>query len=306
MAVRLPGIVAEHKRPARVGYRKNYWGRDPTLRQHIEKYLSRIESPAAGVLRGLPSGWPLEEGSPDWMAFTYFMAVHMWRAPQTQEHLVEMQQRIIEARRQQHAHELAPEQLERFYEQVTRPEWRAQVMLDDLNKVASLLGSMHWTLVRFDDRLLATSDQPVTVVPMLDGSDSKIVHPVPRAGLLDCEEIRFALAPDLALIMSWLNEPEPTEPAAGNDLLAAQLNRAVITQADREWFYHPQRRPTTLYGRDLSAQGCLPLARLLHPGYGVEAARESQRRRDLADSLDVLIEKSITNEVRISGVARAA
>ncbi len=45
---------------------------------------------------------------------------------------------------------------------------RAASLLGMINKLATTFGSMHWTLIRFDEPLLLTSDQPVVAVPLLD------------------------------------------------------------------------------------------------------------------------------------------
>src|SRR4051794_38069288 len=74
----------------------------------------------------------------------------------------------------------------------------------------------------------------------------------PEHSLIDSSEIRMALGPHHALLLSWRDEPDARTIARGDDRVAAQLNRATIAQADEQWFHHPSRRATTLDPRDLS------------------------------------------------------
>lgn len=64
------------------------------------------------------------------------------------------------------------EQTQRFLRAVTSEDFRVQVLLDQIVKAASVLGSTHWTLLEFPTALLATSDQPVTIAPLLAPGES--------------------------------------------------------------------------------------------------------------------------------------
>lgn len=102
------------------------------------------------------------------------------------------------------------------------------------------------------------------------------------------------------------DEPDDTPPRRGTDELAAQLNRAVISQADQEWFHHPARRPTTLIPPLLASPGCAPLGRLLHSHYDAPYAERSRRRADTTKNLEHMIEEGISDEMRVVSVARTA
>jgi hypothetical protein len=138
---------------------------------------------------------------------------------------------------------------------------------------------MDWTVLAFNDELLATSDQPVTVMPLLAPDRSAPVTPLPPGALIDCEEMRIATSPRQALVLTWLDEPDDLPPRHGTDALAAQLNRAVISQADQEWFHHPARRPTTLIPPLLASTGCAPVGRLLYSHYNSRYAERSPPSR---------------------------
>lgn len=305
-AVRAEGGESRLKRPERVGFRPNFWGRDRGVRQHAEEHLNKIESDAAPVLRDLTELWPLEPGTRAWKALMLLIAVHLWRNPAGQRRFLELQQDSLARRLPQYEAEWNEDQVESFIAQVTSDRFRADTMLGDLNKAVSVLGSMNRRLVEFDREVLATSDQPVSVVPLLPRGESAPVAALPDKPLLDCEEIRLAVGPRHALVFTWHDEPSPKAVVRGRDEIAAQLNRAVIAQADRDWFHHPARRPTTLTPPDLGSKVCLPVGSRLIAGYGAEAARSSSRRADTAANVERMIEDEITDQIRVVRVRPVA
>src|SRR4029077_5565648 len=92
-----------------------------------------------------------------------------------------------------------------------------------INKLSSVFGSMHWTLLRFDDPLLITSDQPVAPVPLLTPGVIEPFAALPGGGWLDTLEVRCPLTPHLALLATWHMGPE-AEPIAGTWQDAVNLN----------------------------------------------------------------------------------
>ena len=104
---------------------------------------------------------------------------------------------------------------------------RVEHMLDLVPKHTSLIDSMHRTLLEFPAPLLATSDQPVTVVPLLADGATARVEAMPRTGFLATEEIRFAIDPRRALLFTWVDGFELGQPVLADDDRAAEPNRAV-------------------------------------------------------------------------------
>jgi hypothetical protein len=297
---------SEAKRPENAGFRTNFWGANPIVRRHAEEFVNRIESDAAPVLRRLPDVWPLVPGSRGWVGLTFLIAVHLWRNPSGKRRFLQLQQESLARRLPGYQAEWTATQVEAFIARVTSDGFRTDTMLGDLSKAASVLGSMHWTLVEFEDRLLATSDQPLTVVPLLAPGESAPVAAHPETPLLHCEEIRIALGPRHALIFTWQDEPSSGRIGAGTDEIASQLNRAAIAQADRHWFHHPARRPTTLTPLDMGSKACAPVGRALIPDYGWHAARSSRRRAETAVLLEHMIEDDPAGEIRIVRVQATA
>jgi hypothetical protein len=199
-----------------------------------------------------------------------------------------------------------PEAEERFIVESSSEKFAVEHFLSLIPKTASLIASAHWTLIEFPDRLLATSDQPVAIVPILPDGTRAPVDAAPRGGILFAEEFRFPIDPKHALLFTWAEGRDTPVVPTGSDDLAADLNRAVVSQADREWFHHPQRRPTTLPLSGLRTGDCSPVARRLMPEYGPAAAVESLRRRAAAERLDLMIEKEITSEAHIAQVGVVA
>jgi hypothetical protein len=287
------------KRPERTGFRPNFWGANRAVRKAAEEHTNKIESDAAPVLRNLSDLWPLEPGSREWTALMFLIAVHLWRNPSGKRRLFELQQNSIARRLPEYEAQWTPEQVDDFLRRVTSDGFRVDSVIGDLPKAVSVLGSMNRRLAEFDREVLATSDQPVSVVPLLAPGESAPVAALPDTPLLDCEEIRIAVGPRHALVFTWHDEPSPKTIVRGTDDVAAQLNRAVIAQADRDWFHHPARRPTTLTPPDLGSKVCLPVGSRLIQGYGGDAARSSSRRSDTATNVEQMIEDEITDQIRI-------
>jgi hypothetical protein len=137
---------------------------------------------------------------------------------------------------------------------------------------------MHWTLIEFSDDSLATADQPVVIIPLLPPGKTVTVRPMLDLPMVDCQEIRMAVSPRHALLLTWHDPRTDKSIVQADAAVAAQLNRAVTRQADRQWFYRPGRRPTTVTPPFLENAPCTPISGQLLPGYGFPAALASRRR----------------------------
>ncbi len=287
------------RQPSTVGIRTDFYA-DPELAAKAEKALNGYETRGLDALRRIESGWPLERGSGylDRLSVAGLVAVHMVRNPSFRHYLDRL--RVANVERTLAEGTLGgPEAEEKFIAESSSERFAVEHFLSLIPKTASLIASAHWTLVEFPDRLLATSDQPVTIVPILPDGMRAPVDAAPRGGILFAEEFRFPIDPKHALLFTWAEGRDTPVVPTGSDDLAAELNRAVVSQADREWFHHPQRRPTTLPLSGVPTGSCVPVARRLMTWYGPKAAAESLRRRAAAERLDVMIEKEITTEAHI-------
>ena len=161
---------------------------------------------------------------------------------------------------------------------------------------------MHWALIEFPEPLLATSDQPVSVVPLLESGATVEVQAFPQTGFLETEEIRFPIDPHRALLMSWAVGFDTERALSASPDIAAELNRTTIAQADREWVHHPARRPTRLKADELGDRFCRPVANQLDRNYTTDYARNSPRRKQAGKLLNGMIDEEVTGEVRWSRV----
>jgi hypothetical protein len=128
------------------------------------------------------------------------------------------------------------------------------------------------------------------------------VAAAPQTGFLATEEIRFAVDPRRALLLTWVEGFDNETALHGDDDIAAELNRAVIAQADREWFHHPVRRTTRLKASHLGDEYCRPIGHQLDPQYGTPYARNSHRRASARKLLDNMIDEEISDGVLWTGV----
>jgi hypothetical protein len=174
-----------------------------------------------------------------------------------------------------------------------RGDWqRANSLLSPLNKLATAVASMHWTLVQFDEPLLITSDQPVVGAPILGVGERREIEAMPSTGWADTIEIRFPLTPRLALLASWHPGVECESVVPGTWEQAVNFNAAVRAQAHARWFHDPTRMPpfppAVLWPPATEFPALSP--RLL-PGYGSVAALNSPLRHWVLAEVQRLIER---------------
>jgi hypothetical protein len=304
LLVRVPLVAGQQEKrlpPAVVGTRSRFF-RDPAVAASAEKTMSIYEKRAISVLRRIDSLWPLSDS--DRWALAGLLAVHIYRSPLGRGRIREISTAELGRREQEYRASMSPGQLEAFYNSVRHERFEVQYMLETIPKTAALIASAHWSLVKFSAPLLATSDQPITVVPLLHNGIAPL-QTLPTTGLLGTEEFRFALGPDTALVCTWMDRPDGEPPILGDESVAAQLNRAVIGQADGEWFYRPGRRPTTVTADNFQPSGCLPVGRLLLPGYGIAHVRGSRRLTETMRNAETMIETDTGGRVVIAKVEHA-
>jgi uncharacterized protein DUF4238 len=285
-----------------VGKRFRFFA-DPTVAQAAEQRLGRYEGRAAPVLRALLQQWPLSEER-RW-AISCLIAIHLYRNPAGIHKIRELSVREMERRRSEYVATMNEDQQRVFFREVSSEKFLVEYIFGAIPKIAALIDSTHWTLIRFPAPLLATSDQPVTVVPLMDGQAAPL-ETLPATGLMGTEELRVALGPELALLCTWRDGPDSGPPFAGNEQLAAELNRAVIGQRDEEWFYRPGRRPNTITTANFDPNGCHPIGRLVLPGYGIEDVRNSVRHRETTRNVESMVEGDAGSQVIITRFEQGA
>lgn len=297
-----PG-ASELKQPGNVGFRRRFFS-DSELARAAERRFSVYESQGISGLTQLGRSWPPTDQQR--LDIAKLVAIHMVRNPAFVEATKSASGALVRDNLDEYREQLTEDQTEELIGHLSGEVFRVDHMFDLVPKHASLIASMHWTVLEFQVPLLATGDQPVTVVPLLRDGETARVAAMPETGYLMTEEMRFALDPCRALVFTWLNDIESEGPVLAGDEFAAELNRAVIAQADREWFHHPSRRATRLKRDDLGFEACSSLGHQLIAEYSTEYAVESPRRLHAVKLINRMIEERITDEFHVARVRRAA
>lgn len=142
-------------------------------------------------------------------------------------------------------------------------------MLAAAVKLGMVLANMRWELLTFSEPLLAYSDHPVVVWPGL----SSVASPQSRQtlGPLDAFEILMPLGPELLLVASWIDQPDPG-PDRAEPAIAAQANAFVVAQAERQWMHRPDA------ACPIASGPFAPITSQRTPGYDARKVHASVRR----------------------------
>lgn len=294
-------LKSEPKRPEKAGFRRRLFG-NAAVSKAAERRMTVYESEGIDALRRIDANWPLD--LPTKATIGALVAVHMVRNPAVLEATSQLLSRQIIDKLPQYEREFSSDKVSELIRSLTSNEFRVSHMLETIPKTASLVASMHWTLLDFEGPLLATGDQPVTAVPLLGDNGRAKVAPMPSTGYVATTELRIALSPNRALLLTWMNDEDTERPLLSDDDVAVELNRAVVAQADREWFHHPDRRPVRITADDFDLESCRAISHGLIPGYSVEAAAVSSRRNHTGELLAGMIDNNVLNAYHVAGVRR--
>lgn len=236
----------------------------------IEWSLSHLENAAAPLLRELRERWPFSTQEKATLAQLF--GYQLIRGPRWKESYEALTRSFVhEQRNAEWPTNDVPDAVEKLGQHLLSSTAQHTRMLGMGFKVASSLGSMHWTLIEFNSPLLATSDHPVVPWPIGDASRSPQPTPM-NAGILETLEIRVPVSPWLAVTMTWIDDVDREQPIAGTRQHAANLNAFTVAQAEMQWFYRPGSKPPVASGR------LLALSPQLLTGYDQHAACTSRRR----------------------------
>lgn len=278
--------TTKRKSPAGVGWRPAWWGSEsPKLNQACEEACNKLETTVPPLLSDLEQRWPLRGN--DRAVLAQFLALHVLRTPAFTKWFDETRERSLA--------ELAANWTSRlpfaeFAAAMRSDGERARKLIELTNKLSSVFASMHWSLIDFDEPVLATSDQPVCGMPLPDGRRLRPISATVNDGWTNSMEFRFALNPYRLLVGCWHDAPE-VGPGWGHWLHAVDHNVAVSSQADWQWFHHPTRQPAMplrVVARP-SGHQCESIAQAVVPGYSADSARVSDRRQRALDEVNRLI-----------------
>jgi hypothetical protein len=286
---------SELKKPRSVGARRRFFGPDPKVRRRAEQRFNFYEDKGIQALNRLGDSWPPRHD--ERIDIGCLVGVHMVRTPAFVAVTGARSRAEFERKLPSYRETMSAEQIDQLQTHFDSSTYQIDTMLDLVLKQASLLASMHWTMLEFADPLLASSDQPVSVVPLLVDGQTAPVEAAPASGFLACEEIRFPIDPWRCLLLTWIEGFDSERALHPSDGIASEINRATIAQADREWFHHPARRATVLKAGSFKDNLCGGVAHQLDPQYDTEYARTSPRRRHTNKLMEEMIDDDISNAV---------
>ncbi|WP_300266121.1 DUF4238 domain-containing protein [Microbacterium sp.] len=249
-------------------YRVDVEGQEPDA---FEKILSGVEGDAARIVRQIVEGqFPLDPD--DRMALAYFIAIQVVRGPDTRRDLEHTAAQVIRMQvgaggrggvkdwpKRRYGADVSDEQASRIWDEVMQPGG-AQYKVSALTHIKHIVSAAQsllpcivgrpWSIHRFKQRSLITSDVPVNLVSHPDADDEdEDGAPWVSTGFLDAWGITFPLTRKVGLLMS--------DPMVVADLVPVEHLRAgrgdmnqVGTAAmekffnentasgAREWIYH--------------------------------------------------------------------
>lgn len=259
--------------------------------------MSRLEATAVPALRRVPD-WPLSPQ--DRNTITEYLALLALRSPAFRTWHAESSGALLRADRQAGKYaEFTEEQWTYAEQYFTGQEFWRNTMARLLSRVASLLGSMHWTLLRFSSPRVCICDQPLVCVPLIQPGEARTVEVLPAGGFANLMEVRAPVDPHHALLLSWHDDEDEEEPVtAGRDLLR-DLNFSIVEQAEQHWCHRPGATPPH------AARWSLPLSMRVIEGYGAAVVETSIRRKRALQSVEeITAEGKLSAVMKIAGVRR--
>jgi hypothetical protein len=277
---------------------------DGTSSDDFEATLHAVESVGGPVLKQVANGAPLTFERKE--ALTPFMAVQMVRGPAYFAHhhkLIEdfMAEELTAAGLQPGVLEQVGGDIDVARERVIAAfQSRTQTLFSMSGvstKLSAVLGSMRWQLLRFEGPVLAYSDQPVVRWPM--GSNACTQPPSePTFGPVEALEIAVPVAPHLALLMTWADEPDAVAPVDAPAKFAEGLNAMVTAQAAGQWMHKPGFEPVL-------ARGVIrPLSERFERGYDSAVAQQTRRRAQTMQNLHKARNRRFMNDIKVATITK--
>lgn len=284
----------------KVGTRRRFYRRerpDGSEIDDIEWTLGQIEAASSPLLRSFSEKWPLPQEDKLQLA-TLFAFQHL-RTPRWKDEYEDRTRGFLEEYDREHPSDLSETELAEHNAELTSSTHRLVQMLSTGTTTTGIFASMHWTLIEFQQPLLATSDHPV-VLWFGAASRSPKATEITQIGILGCIEIRLPLSPTRAVLMTWSDNPDDEHVRVrGTRDHAANLNAFTVASADRQWFHRPGASPPRASGN------LRPLSLELVPGYTEVAAATSRRRARVSKIANGKLGRELTDlEIEVVTVSR--
>jgi hypothetical protein len=259
--------------------------------------MSRLETTAIPVLRRIPD-WPLSPQ--DRTTITEYLALLALRSPAFRAWHIEQSSALVHAdRRAGKYSELTEEEWAYAEQYFTGQEFRTRTMARMLSRVSSILGSMHWALLRFSSPRVCISDQPLVCVPLIQPEEARKIQVLPAGGFANVMEVRAPVDPRHALLLSWHDDEDETKAITGDREMLRDLNFSIVEQAEKHWCHQPGVTPPH------AARWSLPLSMRVIAGYAAPVVEGSTRRRLALQSVNEMIaDGKLSSVMKIAGVRR--
>ena len=229
--------------PRQVGVRKRFYAgtraSDGTRTAlPAEEARGFVENKAVPLMRDLSNRWPLRDAAERaWVAM--WLAMTLCASPRARDRIpADVEHFFADLERDDPA--LAAVTAGDRSE-LSEPDFELDSMFEGVSTVASLLGQMHWTLLHFDRPRLVSSDHPITASPWV--SDTSRWMASPNEFVLGSLEIRFAVNPTTALLLTWADRDDRLAARPGTTRHLHVYNHAAWEQAERHRFWQPGTMP---------------------------------------------------------------
>lgn len=192
--------------PGDVAVRKNFYvTRDAAGNRDtsFEEAMAVHESEAVPVLRDISHRWPLDER--DSAVLAEYVGLQVVRSPAFRRTADARRADVLDRFRAEREALLSPERWDAFESETLSDQARLQMTGQLISRAATLLGSMHWSLVRFSSADVVIGDHPLVAVPLGTGPAGigRTGSPATQAGgLTDLMEVRLPVDPRHVLLLS--------------------------------------------------------------------------------------------------------
>ncbi|UGS36109.1 DUF4238 domain-containing protein [Capillimicrobium parvum] len=236
--------------PSQVGVRKKFYAASPSPDGSrpaavAETERGAIETRALPLIRQLGQRWPLTDaGERAWVAL--WIAMILCASPRQRGEIPGMVGRFLDEMERE-APLLA--WLTRAGRQELREaDFELDSMFDAVSTVASIIGQMHWALLRFSRPELVSSDHPITQAAWSRTDAGGHVD----VSLLGSLEVRVPLDPRDALLLTWADADDrvPGHDAPRHQLAA--FNHGAWAQAETHRFWRPGTTPRGIDARPVA------------------------------------------------------
>jgi len=257
--------------PHVVGVRTDFYvvkdegGRDPSF----EQAMSGSEGSAMDVLRDIAGRWPLS--GDDAAALAEYLGLAVVRSPAFRAWYDRANEEALADPETRASSGLPDDVFDQMAQELRSQRSRIEMMARLISRMATLLGSMHWTLIRFSSPRLAISDNPLVAVPLSVGYTGPAVG-MP-GGVEDLIEVRLPVDPRHLLLLSWIDAPDDTPIVTGRHEWIRGINAATVMQAEQHWMHRPG--PTPPHVADASPS----LALAIYADAAAQGARDGRRRK---------------------------